>query len=133
MPSSLDAPALNIDRENHATIVHRRLRRGFGGQGSDNCTEVAEPVTLWTTVVGLGANRHRWRENRADYKDASIPMRSCTWAGPGTFSNEKSWYDVATARTAIGLSRDGRTLTLFTVDVRGGSEGMRGGRGRRCC
>jgi exopolysaccharide biosynthesis protein len=32
---------------------------------------------------------------------------------------------VTTARTAAGLSRDNRTLTLFTVDVRGGSEGMR--------
>ena len=28
------------------------------------------------------------------------------------------------ARTAIGLSRDGRTLTLFTVDARGGSAGL---------
>jgi len=32
---------------------------------------------------------------------------------------------VATARTAIGLARNRRTLTLFTVDARGGSEGMR--------
>ncbi len=32
---------------------------------------------------------------------------------------------MTTARTAAGLSRDNRTLTLFTVDVRGGSEGMR--------
>jgi hypothetical protein len=38
-----------------------------------------------------------------------------------------SRYDAVTARTAIGLSRDGRNLTLFTVDVRGGSEGMRVG------
>jgi exopolysaccharide biosynthesis protein len=29
-----------------------------------------------------------------------------------------------TARSAIGLSKDGRTLTLFTVDARGGSIGM---------
>ena len=29
-----------------------------------------------------------------------------------------------TARSAIGLSKDGRTLTLFTVDARGGSVGM---------
>ena len=35
-----------------------------------------------------------------------------------------SWYDVATARTAIGVSRDAHTLTIFTVDVRGGSGGM---------
>jgi len=35
------------------------------------------------------------------------------------------WYTRITARTAIGLSRDSRTLTLFTVDVRGDSDGMR--------
>ena len=30
-----------------------------------------------------------------------------------------------TARTVIGLSKDRRVVTLFTVDARGGSEGMR--------
>ena len=45
--------------------------------------------------------------------------------GPNNYSNDKAWADATTARTAIGLSQDRRTLTLFTVDVRGGSEGMR--------
>jgi exopolysaccharide biosynthesis protein len=45
--------------------------------------------------------------------------------GPSSYSNEKSWNDVVTARTVIGLSRDRRVVTLFTVDARGGSEGMR--------
>ena len=40
------------------------------------------------------------------------------------FSAAKSWYDAKRARTAIGLTRDGRTLVLFTVDERGGSRGM---------
>ena len=123
-----DAPGLNIDRENHATIVHRRLRRGFGGQGSDDGTEVVEPVTLWTTVSGSAQIVTDGVKTVPAYKDAQHPdARAGRRAGPGTFSNEKSWYDVATARTAIGLSRDGRTLTLFTVDVRGGSDGMRVG------
>jgi exopolysaccharide biosynthesis protein len=61
------------------------------------------------------------------YKDAQHVDALLDPGGPGTFSNQKSWYEVATARTAVGLSRDGRTLTLFTVDVRGGSEGMRVG------
>jgi hypothetical protein len=122
-----DAAGLNIDRENHATIVHRRLRRAFGGQGSDNGTEVVEPVTLWTTVSGSAQIITNGVKTVPDYKDAEHPDALLDQGGPGTFSNQKSWYDVATARTAIGLSRDERTLTLFTVDVRGGSDGMRVG------
>ena len=37
------------------------------------------------------------------------------------------WYRAVQARTAIGLSQDGRTLTLLTVDKSGGSEGMQVG------
>ena len=37
------------------------------------------------------------------------------------------WYRAVQARTAIGLWRDGRTLTLFTGDKSGGSEGMQVG------
>jgi Phosphodiester glycosidase len=122
-----DAAGLNIDRENHAVIVHRRLRRGFGGQGSDNGTEVVEPVTLWTTVSGSAQIVTDGVKTVPTYKDAQHVDALLDPGGPGTFSNQKSWYEVATARTAVGLSRDGRTLTLFTVDVRGGSEGMRVG------
>jgi Phosphodiester glycosidase len=122
-----DAPGLNIDRENHAAIVHRRLRRGVGGQGADDGTEVLEPVTLWTTVSGSAQIVTDGVKTVPTYKDAQHLGALLDPGGPGTFSNERSWYEVATARTAIGLSRDGRTLTLFTVDVRGGSEGMRVG------
>ena len=122
-----DAAGLNIDRENHAVIIHRRLRRGLGGQGSDNGTEVVEPVTLWTTVSGSAQIVTDGVKTVPTYKDAQHVDALLDPGGPGTFSNQKSWYEVATARTAVGLSRDGRTLTLFTVDVRGGSEGMRVG------
>ena len=40
-----DAPGLNIDRDNHATIVHRDRSQPDG-------RHVAEPVTLWTTIAG---------------------------------------------------------------------------------
>jgi hypothetical protein len=97
-----DAPGVNIDSSNHASIVHRRLRQGSGGQGDDG-TQVEEPVTLWTTVAGSA--------QIVTGGEASIP--------------DLAWYRAVQARTAIGLSRDGRTLTLFTVDKSGGSEGMR--------
>src|SRR5471032_234344 len=99
-----DAPGLNIDQVNHATIVHRRLRQGSGGQGADG-TQVEEPVTLWTTVSGSA--------QIVTAGESSIP--------------DLEWYRAVQARTAIGLSRDGRTLTLFTVDKSGGSEGMQVG------
>ena len=40
------------------------------------------------------------------------------------YSNARSWYEAVNARTAIGLSRDGRTVTIVAVDARGGSLGM---------
>ena len=114
-----DAPGLNIDRENRATIVHRN-------EAADP-VHVREPVTLWTTVSGSAQIVTDGVKTVPVYKDPQHPDAALTPGGPGMFSNGKSWYDVATARTAIGLSRDARTLTLFTVDVRGGSEGMRVG------
>ena len=90
-----DAPGLNIDRENHATVVHRDRAKTDG-------LHVAEPVTLWTTVAGSA--------QIVTAGAASIP--------------DLEWYRAVQARTAIGLSQDGRTLTLFTVDKSGGSEGM---------
>jgi hypothetical protein len=99
-----DAPGLNIDRDNHAAIVHRRVRQGSDGQGDDG-THVQEQVELWTTVSG----------------SAQIVTDGATSIP------DLEWYRAVQARTAIGLSRDGRTLTLFTVDKSGGSEGMQVG------
>jgi exopolysaccharide biosynthesis protein len=99
-----DAPGLNIDRDNHATIVHRRLRQGSGGQGDDG-KQVEEPVALWTAFAGSA--------QIVTGGTASIP--------------DLDWYRAVQARSAAGLSRDGHTLTLFTVDKRGGSEGMQVG------
>jgi hypothetical protein len=93
-----DAPGLNIDPANHASIVHRDRTQPDG-------RHVAEPVTLWTTVAGSAQIVTRGA--------ASIP--------------DLAWYRAVQARTAIGLSRDGRTLTLFTVDRSGGSKGMQVG------
>jgi hypothetical protein len=93
-----DAPGVNIDRDNHATIVHRDRAQADG-------LHVAEPIVLWTTVAG----------------SAQIVT------GGATSIPDLEWYRAVQARTAIGVSRDGRTLTLFTVDKSGGSEGMQVG------
>jgi exopolysaccharide biosynthesis protein len=93
-----DAPGVNIDRDNHAAIVHRDRAQADG-------VHVAEPTVLWTTVAG----------------SAQIVTDGATSIP------DLEWYRAVQARTAIGLSRDGRTLTLFTVDKSGGSEGMQVG------
>jgi hypothetical protein len=115
-----DAPGLNIDRDNRASIVHR-------DPASRDGLRVREPVTLWTTVAGSAEIVTDGAATVPIYKDAAHPGGALAPGGPGGYSNDKSWYDVNTARTAIGLSRDDRTLTLFTVDVRGGSFGMKVG------
>jgi exopolysaccharide biosynthesis protein len=90
-----DAPGLNIDRDNHASLVHRDFTQPDG-------RHVSEFVTLWTTVSGSAQIVTNGR--------SSTPSLA--------------WYQAINARTAAGLSQDGRTLTLFTVDRAGGSEGM---------
>jgi hypothetical protein len=96
-----DAPGLNIDPTNHASMVHRRPRV----EGRDAGVQVQEPVTLWTTLAGSA--------QIVTGGAASIP--------------NLEWYRAVQARSAIGLSKDGRTLTLFTVDKSRGSEGMQVG------
>ena len=111
-------PALNIDRDNHASIVrHDALQ-------PDN-RHVREPVTLWNVVAGSSQIVAGGRATVPVYRDDNHFDGELDPGGPGNYSNDNAWADATTARTAIGLSKDRRTLTLFTVDVRGGSEGMR--------
>jgi Phosphodiester glycosidase len=114
-----DAPALNIDARNRARIVHRNLKKADG-------LHVRERTRLWNVIAGSAQIVTDGRPTVPVYRDSEHPRGLLTAGGPGNgFSNARSWYSLTTARTAIGLSRDNRTLTLFTVDVRGGSEGMR--------
>ena len=80
---------------------------------------------MWNAVSGSAQIVTEGVKTIPAYADADHPGALLLPGGSGHYSNGKSWYDVATARTAIGLSRDNRTLTLFTVDVREGSAGMR--------
>ena len=111
------APGLNIDRTNHASIVHDDLNLSDGRQ-------TIEHAALWTTVAGSAQIVTDGAATIPEYRDASHPNGTLTPGGPSNFSNTHSWYDAVTARTAIGLSKDARTVTLFTVDARGGSLGM---------
>ena len=113
-----DAPALNIDRENHASIVHRDPSDPTG-------KKVRETVTLWNVVAGSAQIVTDGAVSIPQYQDAAHAGALLKPGGPNNrYSNQYSWYEVPTARSAAGLSRDGRTLTLFTVDTRGDSQGM---------
>jgi len=113
-----DAPAINIDRDNHASLVHRDPAYADG-------MHIREPVTLWNVVAGSSQIVTSGVVTIPEYRDATHRDAQLEPGGPNNYSNSKAWADATTARTAIGLSRDRRTLTLFTVDVRDGSEGMR--------
>jgi len=113
-----DAPALNIDHRNRARIVHRDTKKTDG-------LHVRERVRLWNTIAGSSQILTAGQVTLPAYRDASHPRGVLAPGGPSNYSNDKSWNDIATARTVAGLSRNRRVLTLFTVDVRGGSEGMR--------
>jgi len=112
-----DAPGLNIDASNNATIVHRNPRRADG-------LGVSETVTLWNTLSGSAQIVTDGEVTVPEYRDASRPFGALLPGGPAPYSNAKSWYEAVNARTAIGLSRTADVLTLFTVDARGGSAGM---------
>jgi len=112
-----DAPAVNIDSANHAGIVHHDAAFADG-------KHVVEKVSLWTAIAGSAQIVTDGVKSVPVYADESHPGGLLTPGGPNNYSNAKSWYDVLQARSAIGLSRDGGTLLLFTVDVRGGSAGM---------
>jgi hypothetical protein len=100
------APALNIDRTNRAAIVPCDAS---GGE-------------LWNAVSGSAQIVTAGRKTIPKYAEGELSE-----GGPGNYSNEKSWYDAVNARTAIGVTRDGRMLVLFTVDARNGSAGMQVG------
>ena len=110
-----NAPALNIDSADRAGIVHRDPRFADG-------RHVLEKVEIWNALAGSAQIVTDGVKTIPRYADGSL-----TPGGPNQYSDARSWYDVLQARSAIGLAQDGHTLFLFTVDVRGGSAGMRVG------
>ena len=114
-----DAPAINVDRENRATLVHRQADDAGG-------THVAEPISLWTAVAGSAQIVTRGARSIPTYAGDQLPLALLIPGGPGAtrFSNANSWYGLLNARTAIGLSADRRRLVLLTVDRAGESLGM---------
>lgn len=112
-----NAPAINIDRSNHASIVHCDA-------SSTDPKRVRENAELWTTITGSAQIAANGVVTVPAYRDDAHPGAVLAAGGPRAYDNTKSWYDIVTARSAIGISADGKMLTLFTVDAKGGSDGM---------
>ena len=123
-----DSPAINIDPNNHASIVHRNSAYSDGDcyglcQAVDGL-HVLENVTIWNAFSGSAQIVTNGVRTIPCYFDATHP--DCQLIkGTSVYSNSDSWYERVNARTSIGLSCDNKTLVLFTVDVAGGSQGMK--------
>jgi len=115
-----DAPALNIDQSNHVSVVHRNPDFSDG-------KHVRENVMLWNVVSGSAQIVTNGVKTIPVYKDEGHPDGLLTPGGAVEYDNTKSWYNILNARTAIGLTRDNKTLVIFTVDRAAGSLGMTGG------
>ncbi len=122
-----DAPAINIDPHNHASIVHRAPRYSDGTcyglcQAVDGL-HVRENVTIWNAFSGSAQIVTNGVKTVPCYLDAAHP--GCQLVqGASAFSNSHSWYSLPNARTSIGISCDNKTLIFFTVDKFNGSRGM---------
>ncbi len=114
-----DSPALNIDASNNAGIVHRDPSFADG-------LHVLENVQLWNALAGSAQTVTNGVTTIPEYKDATHPDALLTEVPPYSRAG-RHWYDLSNARAAIGLTQDGKTLVLFTVDGTNGGHGMQVG------
>jgi len=112
-----DAPAFNIDQSNRVSVVHRNPDFSDG-------KHVLESVMLWNVVSGSAQIVTDGVKTIPVYKDETHPNGLLTPGGDAEYDNVKSWYNILNARTAIGFTRDNKTLVIFTVDRATGSLGM---------
>jgi hypothetical protein len=110
-------PALNLDPKNQARFVHH-------DPADPEHRKVLEPVTIGNALSGSAQIVTQGEKTIPAYADATHPGGLLTPGGPNNYSNERSWYDAVNARTAIGLTRDAKTLVILVVDRAGGSQGM---------
>ena len=124
-----DSPAINIDPNNNASIVHRNPAFTDGTcyglcQAIDGL-HVLENVTVWNAFAGSGQIVTNGVRSIPCYLDATHPNCALVGPGPANYSNNNSWYELVNARTSIGIGCDNKSLVLFTVDATNGSNGMR--------
>ena len=106
------APALNIDAANRVSLVR--------SDPAQPGRPILPPgVTLWNAFAGSAQIVREGVKTIPRYTgppDGLTPARD--------YAETNSWYALRRARTAVGVTADGKTLVLFTVDQGAGSEGM---------
>jgi hypothetical protein len=123
-----NSPGLNIDSSNRASIVHRDPSSADG-------MGVLENVELWNALAGSGQILTNGVKTIPEYTDATHPDELLTPGPvpplgplPLTYTRAgRHWYDLSNARTVIGVTQDGKTLVLFTVDGTNGGHGLQVG------
>ncbi len=120
------APAIAIDGGNHAKLVHADRRYPDG-------KHILEKIKIRNALSGSAQIITKGAVTIPVYKDTAHPEGTLTVGSnysndPPKGTNLGSWYDVPNPRTAIGLSRNNRVLTIFVADGRGagGSYGLTG-------
>ncbi|MGD9905169.1 MAG: phosphodiester glycosidase family protein [Vicinamibacterales bacterium] len=112
-----DAPALRFDRRQRARIVHR-------ARGDADGRRVRERGAIWNAVAGSAQILTDGAVTIPTYRSAANPGGVLLPGLGGRYDAGRSWYDVYTARTAAGLSKDRRVLTLVVVERSPASDGL---------
>ncbi len=111
-----DAPALVFDRRHRARIVPK--------QPGAEATRVRGRGRIWHAVAGSAQIVTSGAVTIPVYRDDAHPTGTLTPGPDGRYDHRRSWYDLVTARTVVGLSRNRKVLTLTTVDGRVGVSGL---------
>ncbi|MBL9202448.1 MAG: phosphodiester glycosidase family protein [Opitutaceae bacterium] len=106
------APALNLDPGNRAALVRRDPAYPDG-------RHTLPRVTLWNAVSGSAQIVTDGAPTIPTYTGAPGGLRPAN-----NYSDARSWYALPRARTAVGLTADGRRLVIFTADQAAGSAGL---------
>ena len=108
-----NAPAINIDQFNRASIVT--------WNGGVDRTHVNEAVVVWNAFGGSAQVITNGVPTIPDYAGSPpLHLKSINGYGVGN-----SWYDLITSRTIMGINSAGTHLYIFTADFQSGSLGMK--------
>lgn len=113
------APAINIDPDNFASIVHY-------DPADMNKESVLEDIIIWTAFSGSAQIITNGYVTIPKYAPLG-PLQNDlpTFLPPASrYSNTNSWYDLLRARSGSGISQDGRKLIFVTGDQYSESVGM---------
>jgi exopolysaccharide biosynthesis protein len=112
-------PALNISAANVVSILH------YDPSNADKQHNV-EGITPYNAISGSSQIVTDGAVSVPVYGNGPNAIAGGLLNSNATYSNNHSWYGLTNARTAIGISQDGKMLTLFTVDATAGSLGLTG-------